>query len=141
MRLVDIRIPPKKMLAKARYLNGVKISLRKITANIRVKTGERCHKGITLDASSIDKAFRYTITPSVRKIPAAKAANKCQNGIEGMPTNINKIALKIMPGIPKKAVNAIESLRYLVLNALSSTLDQAHMKVAINARKAHNITL
>ena len=89
-------MPPKHMLANAAYFNGVKISLRKITAKIRVNIGDKCHNGITLEASSIDNAFRYKMNPRTRRTPAVKAAAECKIGIDGMPINNSKIKLRIV---------------------------------------------
>ncbi len=129
------------MEAKAAYLNGVSISLRKITANIRVNTDFKCQSGTTLEASSTDSALKYKINPQVRRIPAMKAAIKCQKGIEGIPTNMNRRISKNIPNIPKEAIRAMEDLRNFVLNTLSSMLAHAHTNVAINARNTHIITL
>ena len=66
---------------------------------------------------------------------------KYTNGTEGIPMNDNKITLKIIPNIPKDAVNAIGDLRNLVTNTLSIIFTQAHKKVATKARITHDITL
>lgn len=47
--------------------------------------------------------------------------------------------LKTKPTIPKEAVNAIEDLRYFVLNTLSTMFAEAQKNVPTIARSTHDI--